>query len=80
MICDIAFCAARSLGLEGGPPRQNILTDAGHLASYVTGVFGARVQMLTGAPPYTQVGSHEFIQNAHLDAGLQWTIQELGLH
>ncbi len=64
-----------SLRHEGGPPPQDILAGAGHLAAYVTGYFASRA----GLPDLPHTPLVRRLQMAQLNAGLQWTVQELGL-
>ena len=71
---DIAFWLP-CLRHEGGPPPQDILADAGHLASYVTGYFASRA----GLPDLPHAPLVRKLQRAQLITGLQWTVQELGL-
>ena len=71
---DIAFWLP-SLHHEGGPPPQDILAGAGHLASYVTGYLASRA----GLPDLPHTPLVRKLQRAQLNAGLQWTVQELGL-
>ena len=71
---DIAFWLP-GLRHEGGPPPRDILADAGHLASYVTGYFASRA----GLPDLPHTPLVRKLQRAHLITGLEWTIQELGL-
>ncbi len=71
---DVAFWLP-GLRHEGGPPPQDILADAGHLASYVTGYFASRA----GLPDLPHTPLVRRLQKAHLNAGLHWTVQELGL-
>ena len=71
---DIAFWLP-GLRHEGGPPPQDILADAGHLASYVTGYFASRA----GLPDLPHAPLVRKLQQAQLITGLQWTVQELGL-
>lgn len=71
---DIAFWLP-GLCHEGGPPPQDILADAGHLASYVTGYFASRA----GLPDLPHTPLVRKLQKAHLITGLEWTVQELGL-
>ena len=71
---DIAFWLP-GLCHEGGPPPQDILADAGHLASYVTGYFASRA----GLPDLPHTPLVRKLQQAQLITGLQWTVKELGL-
>ena len=71
---DVAFWLP-ALRHEGGPPPQDILADAGHLASYVTGYFASRA----GLPDLPHAPLVRKLQKAQSIEGLQWTVQELGL-
>ena len=71
---DIAFWLP-GLHHESGPSPQDILSDAGHLASYVTGYFASRA----GLPDLPHTPLVRKLQKAQLYAGLHWTVQELGL-
>ena len=71
---DIAFWLP-GLRHEGGPPPRDILADAGHMASYVTGYFASRA----GLPDLPHTPLVRKLQRAQLITGLEWTIQELGL-
>lgn len=71
---DIAFWLP-GLHYEGGARPQDILADAGHLASYVTGYFASRA----GLPDLPHAPLVRKLQRAQLITGLHWTVQELGL-
>ena len=71
---DIAFWLP-GLRHEGGPSPQDILPDAGRLASYVTGYFASRA----GLPDLPHAPLVRKLQQAQLITGLQWTVKELGL-
>lgn len=71
---DIAFWLP-GLRHEGGPSPQDILANAGHLASYVTGYFASRA----GLPDLPHTPLLRKLQRAQLITGLQWTVRELGL-
>lgn len=71
---DIAYWLL-SLRLEGGPLPQEILPDAGGLASYLTGYFASRAGLPD--PPHTTLIRK--LQRDHLEVGLRWTIEELRL-
>jgi hypothetical protein len=64
-----------SLHLEGGPPPEELLPDAGELAATLAGFFGARA----GLPPPPTAPQVRKIQLAQLEIALAWACRELEL-
>ena len=64
-----------SLEIEGGPPPEQILPDAGEIAAIISGYFAANAGLpaVPGAPRLRQV------QLAQLKSALPWTVRALDL-
>ena len=66
---------ASSLHLEGGPPPEEILADAGELAAGLAGYFASRA----GLPPPPTAPEVRRIQLAQARVAIPWALRELGL-
>jgi hypothetical protein len=64
-----------SLHVEGGPPPEELLPDAGGYAAVLAGFFGSRA----GLPPPATAPQVRMIQRAQLEVALAWACRELGL-
>jgi hypothetical protein len=64
-----------SLHLEGGPPPEELLPDAGELAATLAGFFGARA----GLPPPPTAPQVRKVQRDQLEVALAWACRELEL-
>ena len=71
---DIAFWLP-SLELEGGPPPERVLPEAGALAAAVAGFFASRagLEAPEGAPTVRA------FQHAQAEVALRWAVRELDL-
>jgi hypothetical protein len=64
-----------SLEIEGGPPPEHLLPDAGEIAAIISGYHAANAGLpaVLGAPRIRQA------QLAQLKSALPWTVRSLGL-